>query len=145
MSIKLSWDEILTFVENAGSHVDFAPDVVMGLMKGGVIPGLLMSKFLDCKFDIISIFDSPWLMFTKLIGYKNILFMDDINDSGETMSSIVDMMKNQPFEFGVGALIRRKSSIYHYGTYGVIVDHDDWFDFPWETFDRVDPTTYVEL
>ncbi len=147
MSIELDWSEIEIFTDQLIDKINIEPDLVLGIAKVGIIPGTLVSRHFGCNFDIISIFDSKQMFFDKMIGHRHVLFVDDINDSGDTMSTIVDALKNLPvLDWGVAALIRRKSSIYHYGTYGVIVDHDEWFNFPWEDYDKpLDMDKYVEL
>jgi len=147
MSIKLSWSDIEDYIGATLKELKHDPELILGIAQGGIIPGILMSRRLRCKFDVVSVFDSPNELFSRLIGSNRILFVDDINDSGDTMSTIMDMMKYQShFNWGVAALIRRRSSIYHYGAYGVQVDHDEWFDFPWEQYDKsIDLDKYVEL
>jgi hypoxanthine phosphoribosyltransferase len=76
------------------------PDYVVGITRGGLTPAVLISQYLDCSMHALKVSlrengedcESNLWMSEDAFGYeeaaKNILIVDDINDSGKTMQWI---------------------------------------------------------
>jgi hypoxanthine phosphoribosyltransferase len=89
-------------------HVDsWRPDYVVGLTRGGLIPANLISQYLGCRMECLKVSlrdgaeqeSNLWMAedafghrdfdpMTSDDGRKNILIVDDINDSGATLNWI---------------------------------------------------------
>jgi len=79
---------------------DWRPDYVVGLTRGGLVPANLISQYLDCRMETLKVSlrddsqcESNLWMAEDAFGYemdtpKNILIVDDINDTGATLNYI---------------------------------------------------------
>ncbi len=45
----MNWDEFDKEVRELGRRIDYTPDAVIGIARGGVVPAVLLSKFLKVK------------------------------------------------------------------------------------------------
>lgn len=80
-------------------HIDqWKPDYVVGLTRGGLVPAHLISQYLGCSMETLKVSlrddnqcESNFWMAEDAVGHqskKNILIVDDINDSGATINWI---------------------------------------------------------
>jgi len=85
---------------------NFKPDYIVGLTRGGLIPGVLLSHYLDVPFYALNKNESNLWMAEDAFGYvdehlratlksrwdiglrKRILVIDDINDTGATFGGV---------------------------------------------------------
>ena len=63
---------------------------------------------------------------------KDILIVDDINDSGMTFSVVSQVFKNRHLHFITAALINKEKSGFNVDFYGEMFYDDNWINFPWE-------------
>ena len=81
----------------------------------------------DCKRNNINIFDN-----SLLNNSARVVVVDDISDSGETLTAVMQHLQNRYPEvtFRSATLFYKKTSIYkpHYW----INEADEWIDFFWE-------------
>ena len=146
---------------------NYRPDYIVGLKRGGLVPGVMLSHYLNIPFHTLDPEESNLWMAEDAFGYvpmvdqeviksrwdisykKNILIIDDINDSGNTFKNIVKdwqsgclpkesawntvwhnnvrfavLIENQASEFDcdfVGHEINK-------------VENPEWCVFPWESW-----------
>ena len=99
---------VKTWVHNivrAMNHDGFKPDYIVGLTRGGLVPAVMLSHYLDVPMHSLGVSlrdssgfgpESNCWMAEDAYGYKsldeqdpkNILIVDDINDSGATLDWI---------------------------------------------------------
>jgi hypoxanthine phosphoribosyltransferase len=104
MSINKKYYEYLhihDMVNNIASQMyrdNWRPDYIVGLTRGGLIPAVIMSNTFHIPMETlkVSLRDSDtgpesnlWMAEDAFNG-KNILILDDINDTGATLDWIID-------------------------------------------------------
>ena len=142
-------------------HDAWQPDYVVGLTRGGLVPANLISQYLSCPMECLKVSlrdDSTkpehnlWMAEDAYEG-KNILIVDDINDSGATLNWIkkdweaFHPSKPNPWKtiwntsVRVATLVDNESSKSKLAIdYSAVTinkaDKDVWIVFPWESWWR---------
>ncbi|MFP4333312.1 MAG: phosphoribosyltransferase [Campylobacterales bacterium] len=122
--------------------LDFTPDAILGIARGG----LTMAHFLSIALDMrevysinavsyqgreqksdIKIFNIP-----NLGESKKVLIVDEIIDSGRSMHKIHEVLGeiNPDIEFKTAVLFYKKSAVFMPDFYAK--EAPDWIDFFWE-------------
>ena len=79
----------------------WTPDYVVGITRGGCIPAVMISHYFNCRCEMLHVSlrdgggcETNCWMSEDATGYngkpKNILIVDDINDSGATLNWIIN-------------------------------------------------------
>ena len=140
------------------------PDYVVGLTRGGLVPANLISQYLEIPMETLKVSlrddnsqpESNLWMAEEAFGYnrevpKNILIVDDINDSGATLnwikqdwqSSCLPNEDHWKYVWGsnvrVATLVDNEASASELKISYSAVDlnkseEDCWIVFPWEEF-----------
>ena len=139
----------------------WVPDYVVGLTRGGLVPANLISQYLEIPMETLKVqlrdgaeSESNLWMAEDAFGYnreipKNILIVDDINDSGATLnwikqdwqSSCLPNEDHWKYVWGsnvrVATLVDNESSASELNvSYTAIglnkAEEDLWIVFPWE-------------
>ena len=143
-------------------HADaWRPDYVVGLTRGGLIPANLISQYLGCRMETLKVSlrddtecESNLWMAEDAFGHnmehpKNILIVDDINDTGATLNYIREDWPSGCFpdnprwtevwgsNVRVAVLVDNESSKSEIPVSYSAVDinkaeQDSWIVFPWE-------------
>ena len=84
-------------IEDQMVHSNWMPTVILGINRGGCIPGVYLSHRLKLAHEVLDVrlrdhTATPNLtVLEKAFAYqKKILIIDDINDSGATFQYIID-------------------------------------------------------
>ena len=126
----------------------FNPEVIVGLSRGGLTPGVMMSHWMQKPFKPVkaSLRDFPeWEDYLPKKTDERVLIVDDICDSGETFNRIKSYIKgpriNQPLELPVEV---RFATLWwnnecnvepHYYVNEIAKDSSGtWIHFPWESW-----------
>ena len=129
--------------------IDWRPDTVIGITRGGLLPAVMVSQYYDCKMltldyslrdrDDAQSFDATEteaVTTAELTG--NVLIIDDINDSGETLAAIKSFIDDTlmfPKNFRYAALLEKGTSKFDCDFWGeLLMDEagNDWIVFPYE-------------
>ena len=119
----------------------FIPDLVVGLSRGGLVPGIMLSHLLNKPFVPIeaSLRDHPsWNpTSTKFNQVSKICVIDDICDSGETFNKLKkEFSENYSgLDFRFACLHYNTPSDFPIDWYGTCINKDQqdiWLVYPWE-------------
>ena len=150
MSNKLwyNWREMRRDVNTLCREIildNFSPDVIVGLSRGGLTPGVMMSHWFQKPFKPVkaALRDFPdWEDYLPKKTDKRILIVDDICDSGETFQKISDFLNSRK-ESSTRTDIRFASLWWnnevefepHYYAQECAKDSGNiWIHFPWENW-----------
>lgn len=145
-------------------HADaWRPDYVVGLTRGGLVPANLISQYLGCRMETLKVSlrddtecESNLWMAEDAFGHemeqpKNILIVDDINDTGATLNYIREDWSSGCFpdnprwtevwgsNVRVAVLVDNESSKSEIPiSYSAVdinkAEQDSWIVFPWESW-----------
>ena len=146
-----SWQDMCLDVNQLCRDIvldNFKPDVIVGLSRGGLTPGVMMSHWLKKPFKPVksALRDFPeWEDYLPRKTDKRVLILDDICDSGETFERISKHIKgpreNMPLQLQCDV---RFASLWwnnevdfkpHYYVREEAKDTNKlWIIFPWESW-----------
>ena len=142
--MELTWAELESIVRGLMGRIgqDWRPDVVVGIAKGGVIPGVMISSAFRVDFVPIKLSSRrnetivskkpAWHVYPPASGVtgKKILLVDDICVAGRTFSMATEELGRMG-----AAEVRTASAIIHEGSvrpdYVGLVS-DAYVIWPWE-------------
>lgn len=177
--IYYSWNQIEGAVLDLARQIqkdDWKPDYIVGITRGGAVPAILLSQYLDipmrplhvslrdghdydCTSDLGMAEDAFGYVATdqrehehipfEISSTKNILIVDDINDSGATISWIKKdwasgcMPNHERWDWVWGENVRfavltnnlASKEVVDYSVWEVNkAEEDCWLVYPWEDF-----------
>ena len=133
-------------IEDQMVHSAWMPDIVLGINRGGCIPGVYLSLRIKKPHEVIDVrlrdhTAKPNLtVLEKAFAFqKKILIIDDISDTGETFQYILDNVGKGDGRIKFAALINNKPSKVEIDYRGYEINKDEapaWIVFPWEEWDK---------
>lgn len=142
---------LLSNVVRECTLVRYKPTAIVAPSRGGLALGVMLSHYFDCPFYPLTLSHRD----TKLVDViaisrtlkdawshgDDILFIDDINDSGKTIETIREIATELPLasNLRVGVLLEKHSSAREADFVGEYIDSDhdqEWVVFPWENWWR---------
>lgn len=133
-------------IEDQMVHSNWMPTTVLGINRGGCIPGVYLSHRLKCPHEAIDIrlrdhTAKPNLnVLEKAFAFqKKILIIDDINDTGATFKYIEDNFGKGNGRIKFAALVTNKPSEVVVDYHGYEINKDEvpsWIVFPWEEWSK---------
>jgi hypothetical protein len=121
-------------------------DSIIAIMRGGYSIGLYLSNFL--KIPLLAIqaqnhkYNEPergekgnTIVLGEIYGFgnvgKNVLLVDDICDSGDTISRVTNYLKEKKIVVDAAVMVMRfnYSSVKYWS---LIIENNDWVVFPYE-------------
>lgn len=140
--MEIGWEEAAGQCEALAKRIDSAPDVIIGISRGGLVPARILSDVLGVrKVGILGMAsykrmaekgDEPQI--TQDLGMdiagKEVLLVDDISDSGGSLLAAKRYLE------GMGAEVRTATIHRRPGTLLVpdycIAETSAWVIYPWE-------------
>lgn len=97
--VYVSWNDIQRQVQELVRQMwqdRWMPDYVVGITRGGLTPANLISQYLGVSMETLKVSlrdggeceSNLWMQGDATLENKNILIVDDINDSGATLNWI---------------------------------------------------------
>jgi hypoxanthine phosphoribosyltransferase len=145
------WDQIYNFLLNIAIAVQksgFEPEVIVGVSRGGCIPARIMSDLLgnlklanvkaEFYVGVAETRNEP--VITQPVSFpvvnKRVLVVDDVADTGKSLSLIKSHLKEQ------GAVEIKIAAMYYKPWSSVVPDYCEketcsWIVFPWERKETV--------
>ena len=160
--VHYTWKDIEHMIDTINNLMfadNWRPDYIVGMTRGGLVPAVMMSNktsimmhALDVRFrDTDNNYDGPesnmWMAEDALAKGKKILIIDDINDTGKTLSWIredwVASMGGASYDASAwgdtvrtACLIDNQASGFDSMDYTALeinkMEEDVWVVFPWE-------------
>ena len=144
----LTWERYGVAAVDLGEQVrgsGFAPDIVLGIARGGLVPAASLAYALDCKnlftmnvefyTGVGTTLDAP-VMLPPLLDTADlvdmaVLVVDDVADTGKTLELVTDFCRGH-------VAVARSAVLYEKPTTVVEADYvwrrtDRWIDFPWSS------------
>ena len=110
-------------------------DVVVGISRGGLVPAVMISHKLKLPLLTMTVTLRDNLARVQSLKIKKgekALVVDDINDSGNTLTMISEFFKTRHIHAGYAVLQNKLSSNFSVDYHGTLQDNDNWINFPWE-------------
>tara|TARA_A100000172_G_scaffold78456_1_gene64051 strand:+ start:186 stop:590 length:405 start_codon:yes stop_codon:yes gene_type:complete len=124
--IQVSWWDMSDIIKDLAEKIPFeAPliDSIYGIPRGGLIPAVILSHKLG-------------LPMVDIIG-RNTLVVDDMSDSGVTLSKM-------PGQFTAVLFHKPHTSCFTPNVWSRLHEGDEWLVFPWEEFDAPAKQGYLQ-
>ncbi len=143
---NVSWPEIDKCVKTVGQAIRaarFQPDCIVAILKGGMVPARLFSDFFG-SIEIYPIRARAYAGTRKLnririesfrypIGRKQVLLVDDIHDSGQTLQKVaLHLQRRHPQTLRTATLFYKQKAMHAPDFHAHTVAPDVWVVFPWE-------------
>ena len=134
-TIKKTWSDIEQEVMNIAKRINYRQDnieVIVGLSRGGLIPGVMLSHALNVPF-VPLVWQTrdgnvQWTNHLQVHDKPTTLVVDDLIDSGETFYQVKETAPDVKY----CALYNKQPSISldYWGS--TLYNEHRWLDFPWE-------------
>ncbi|MDP8012325.1 MAG: phosphoribosyltransferase [Thermoplasmata archaeon] len=151
----VSWKNIESWVyeiKKKMDSIDYMPDVIIGLSRGGLVPARILSDYLQLK-DLYAIKTEHWGITATPDGQakitqglpinikgKNVLIIDDITDTGQSLKVAYEYIKSfDPLILKSATLlhITRSQFIPDFYAEEVLEKNWTWFIFPWNVYEDI--------
>tara|TARA_Y100000996_G_scaffold336228_1_gene272783 strand:- start:599 stop:1048 length:450 start_codon:yes stop_codon:yes gene_type:complete len=136
--------EYIKILEININESSWNPDLILSINRGGCVPGVFLSHKMGIRHEVYSFdfnrdskIDS--LYYKIVSNHTSVLIIDDINDTGNTLSQISEMFKEHLSKLKFAVLINNKSSSFKVDYYSEKIDKsidNSWIVFPWESLDN---------
>ncbi|MCZ7401101.1 MAG: phosphoribosyltransferase [Candidatus Methanoperedens sp.] len=149
---KLSWGAANRLARALAHKViesGYEPDIIIGIARGGLVPARMVCDLL-LKNNLISVTTQHWGIATNLgkawikfslpqeadISGKRVLVVDDVADTGDSISILMDyLQKKNPLEI--------RSAVLHYKTCSTLIpdyyseklEEWNWIIYPWAFYE----------
>lgn len=148
--LTLTWEDITSHVAILADKIrqsGWRPDVLVAIARGGLVPAMLLSDFLDVK-DILTIQLEHWPAPGKVeeevrlryglpdvdLSGKKVLIVDDVADTGDTLKFALEYLKSKYANIDVktAALhVKKNKTKFIPDFWSVEVDPSLWIVYPW--------------
>ena len=132
-----SWEEVDILTKTIAQKIRNSNkkyDAILGITNGGIIPARGLAKELEIN-DIQFIPFRNKMLYTKVMPIlskeKKYLIVDEIYDTGETLSKVDNILKKFDYDFAF-LMSRYRYNGKPFAYVGKLLNHNKWIVFPWE-------------
>jgi len=134
----LSYDTVHLYCDKIAKHLKETPiDIIVGITRGGLVPGVILSHLLQVPFKSVDYSTSKTYPKTintdKFEPQETILLVDDISDTGTTMCAVRSTLTDAGLSVVTATLITKMDSKFWPTVSGFLTQDENWIVFPWET------------
>jgi uncharacterized protein len=132
-----SWEEVGLLTKIVADKIqssDKRYDSILGITNGGIIPARLMALELDVNhIQFIPVRNKKLHKegMPPLSKSKKYLIVDEIYDTGETLSKVDNLLKTFDCDFAF-LMSRYRYTGKPFAYVGKLLNHNKWIVFPWE-------------
>lgn len=128
---KVSFGEIREAVEDIAETFKYKTKLIVGITRGGLVPAVMLSHKMNIPMKTVQIqlrdsTETLELESLRVYNNRDVLFIDDINDTGETIKLIQEYAPLANF----ATIHKKKESTIRDAYYHKVVD--GWVEYPWE-------------
>lgn len=131
--MKVSFQYVEEAVLNIAETFKYKTKLIVGISRGGLVPAVMLSHKMGIPLEVVTVqlrdSDKNDVDYSYLSKYNNsdVLFVDDINDTGNTIELIQQFAPNANF-----ASIHKKESTKVRNAYYYEIVPEQWIVYPWE-------------
>lgn len=143
---NVTWNEVDNLTKELANRLNKDDiTVIIGIGRGGLVPAVILSHQLNVPLVPImwqtrdGDYETNLSTIIKALHIGDtILVVDDISDSGTTLSRVVGMLYsisadlNKKLNITTAALFQKPESTFYVHDFGELVDSNSWQVFPWE-------------
>ena len=149
---NVSWAEAYRLARALAHKIvesGFKPDIIIGISRGGLVPARMICDFL-LQDELIPTQTEHWGVASKHetarikyslpkeadISGKNVLVVDDVADTGDSISLIMDYLEQkEPIEIRTAVLHYKTSSTVIPDYWGEKLEDWNWIIYPWAFYE----------
>lgn|GEM_PF-120152 len=157
----VTWGEAIKLCYRLAKEVadsGYRPDVIVSIMRGGVVPALVVSDILNVDSfyalrvkhwgiaeEVYSVPVVEQLPQGKIEG-KRVLVVDEVADTGKTLDvAVKELLKLRPAEVRSAVLHLKPSSVVIPDYFADKLDRWVWIFYPWSIVETLVALAYREL
>lgn len=146
--INLKWSQVDGLVNSVVKQIHKKYDVIIGVNRGGLVPGVLMSHRMNVRHGVTTIesyqgkrksrkhkIDYHVSMIGQLSPKTRILLVDDIADSGKSLVETIAVLEKlgcPKKNIDTATLHYKHTSCFKPTYFAKQVKEYDWINYPWE-------------
>jgi hypoxanthine phosphoribosyltransferase len=140
-----SWEHFHTLVGEVKKQVTPVPNIIVSIGKGGSIPGVILAETFECNNLNLGLKSYQGQSRGQIHEYQsprcyeglrdaNILIVDDIADSGETLKYAVSKFIGNGCEhIKTASIFYKPCSVFKPDFFAEEVSENTWIVLPWES------------
>lgn len=107
---KMSWEAFTSEIKGLGKRINYTPDCIVGIARGGVVPAVLLSKqlnIIDMYVLKVRVEGTKRTIIAEVftdISKKNVLLVEDMLESGKSMIVVKDYLESKGAEVKTACL-----------------------------------------
>lgn len=140
---KFSWQEYFSILEKLKENIDYRPDVIISIGKGGSIPGVILAEYygvLNLNLGVKSYtkyeqngLEEYQTFDQQNVKKQNVLLVDDLTDSGVTLKYATEkLQKAECKSVKTACLFLKDASAYTPDFFVKTIPSTTWIVQPWE-------------